>query len=290
MKYIRKYYKRRYWFRPRKILPTTPQENNKSDFKIKLLLIKKLYDNYGSLQKVADDLNVTRERIRQLLVKGDYYKLYKYETTHIQDFKKIKEKISKEILIGILKNETSKFKICKILSLNMRNLYKLIKFYNIDLEDYRQDIRQRKFLMEYSDIVNKLGHHPSTTEMNSIPDWRNTWMGIDRIWGSIEDFRKEFGIEKPPFHFHPNTTLAFQKRRAEMKQNRENNMNNLIKFMQVHKKPVGIKDILFKMGVGRITAYSYLRELRNRGMVNKTGLRLSDTKYRLTSLGVNSEK
>lgn len=260
----RKYTKRKTWKSRKKYTPTKAQTN-------KLLLVKKLYDNYGSHQKVAEDLSVTRERVRQLLVKGDYYKLYKYEPKHEYNFRKIRETISKEVLTGVLKNETNRFKVCEILSISMGNLYKLIQFYNIDFEDYRQDFRQRKFLAKYSDIVNKLGHHPSTTELNSRPDWRNTWFGIDRIWGSIEDFRKEFGIERPPFNMHPNTLAAFKEGVLVRQKIKQNKINSVLEFMKSSDEPLNINKITKGVSLNKQMIRLYLIELRKKGLVRKIG-------------------
>lgn len=260
----RKYTKRKHWKSRRRLTPTKNQRN-------KLLLIKQLYDNYGSLQKVADDLNITRERVRQLLLKGDYYKLYDYTPTRQRKFSRIKDKISLEVLIGILKNETNRFKICDILSISMKDLYKLISLYGIDFEDYRQDFRQRKFLMRYSNIVDKLGHHPSTTEMNNRPDWRSTWMGIDRIWGSIEGFRRQFGIERPPYNIHPNTLVAWRKSVLARQKAKQEKLNKVLGFIKSSNRPMDIKTITEAVKLRKQMVYMYLVELRDKGAIETTG-------------------
>lgn len=270
---MRKYVKKRPW-RSRK--KQTASKNQRE----KLLLVKKLYDRYGSLQGVANKLKLTRERIRQLLLKGDYYRLYKYEPTFKKQFKEIKQKVSRDVLKGVLKNETNKFKICEILSIDMRNLYKLIQFYDIDFEDYRQDLRQKKFLMRYSDIVTKLGHHPTTTEMNNRNDWRYTWMAIDRIWGSIENFRKEFGIEKPPHHLHPNTIEGFKRRLVKRMRGKQIKVSKIEEYMREYRKPVKSSDIAYALNLKQQSVYLYLVELRKKGVVAKTGIGMT-TKYKL---------
>ncbi len=233
----------------------------------KLLRIKDLYDKEKTLQKVADKLGVTRERVRQLLRHGEEYGLFSYEISRKKQIKQLAYRIKKEMLIEHIKNETDRKKTCLDLGVEIKDFYQLIEFYKIDLRDYRIDARQRKYLKRYTSIVDAVGHHPSTTEMNN-KRWRATWVGIDRIWGGIENFRSEFGIEKPKFAMHPNTILAFKKSKEKLSAHKKERIEKLKIFIKNHNK-VNFKMLREGLLYSPMSINSYLNELVNNGEVYK---------------------
>jgi hypothetical protein len=174
---------------------------------------------------------MTREGVRYLLKEGAKHGLFEYEVS--------KEK--------------------KLEQLIESDLDKLSSYYNINYKKYRKLARMEKCIEEYFRIVNILGHHPTTTEMHTRDDWRSTWYRIDRLWGSISNFREEFAIKKPKFRMHPHTKTAFnkviQKRKLIKKQNKE----KVLHFIK-EKGPVSCKIIRDELGLGKVI-WVYINEL-----------------------------
>lgn len=236
----------------------------------RLLTTKNLYDQYGTLEEVGKQLSLTKERVRQLLIKGQEYQLFKYELTREKDFNDLINKVSKEKFIGAIKNNPDKYSICSELNIGARSYFKLSKFYQIEINDYANDARQKKYLIRYSNIVEALGHHPSTTEMNKRPNWRATWMAIDRIWGSIEKFRRAYGIEKPEFKIHPNTVVAFQKSLEKKVQQRREKVSQ-IKNLIINGGPISTNNISKILGLKVPTVFNYITRLLNENMIRRVG-------------------
>jgi len=170
---------------------------NLSKQKIKRLIrIKKIYDQTGTLQKTATILQLTRERVRQLLKEGENYGLYHYETYRSRRKKYLRRVFSRKILVKAINLlDTIDATISK-LGITKEEFKKLRKFFKIDRKGYVIISKQGKCLKQYSNVVGILGHHPTTTELDSKREWKNLWSRINRFWGGIDVFRKEYGIEK----------------------------------------------------------------------------------------------
>ncbi len=236
----------------------------------RLIEIKRLYDQFKTLEEVARRLNLTRERVRQLLKKGQEYKLYKYELTWKKDLNNLINKVSREEFTSAIKSNPKKYAVCSRLSIDLPTYYKLSKYYQIGISDYADDARQKKYLLLYSNIVETLGHHPSTTELFRNHKWRYTWVAIDRIWGGIEKFRREFGIDRPKYNIHPNTKLAFQRAKEKAKQKKLNKIyqvENIIKS----KGPISTKKINKELGYTLSTLAIYISHLIENNKIRKIG-------------------
>lgn len=193
--------------------------------KERMKLVKQLYNEYGTLDKVGSLLRISRERVRQILNKGQSYGLFDYQLTRDKKFDEILNRVDRDQLKELICTTKNQFDICSKLKIDINTLQRLIKCHNIDVQSYKQDIRYRRYLTEYSEIVKMLGYHPSTTLLQNNKKWRKTAVGIDRLWGGFDKFRSEFGIEKPKRFMHPNTLAAWniakQKRTAQKKENIE---------------------------------------------------------------------
>jgi hypothetical protein len=145
----------------------------------------------------------------------------------------------------------------------MNIYFQLINYYQIDTKDYMLEYRYKKYLIRYSNIVDELGHHPSTTEMQkgSRKDWRYTQLAIARLWGSMEKFRQEYGIERLPYALHTNTIIAWRKsmeKRQAIKQEKIEKIKNFIKSRKI----VNFKMIIDEFGYSPVSISSYLAVLR----------------------------
>lgn len=274
MNTIRKKRKYRFIKTKRRCSPTQKERE-------KMLLVKKLYDELGTLDKVGDSLSLTRERIRQILNKGQRYNLFKYELTREKKFKEAISSIGRETLVEQIKTYPNKFDVSSNLGIDINTLLRLIKFYNIDLESYREEARYKKVLTRYSKMVNILGYHPSTTEMQHDREWRTVWAGIDRLWGSVELFRREFGIDRPKFRLSANTINAFKKlceQRIINKNKKILEIERIVRF----KGPISCRKLSEITGFSYQSTYGYIQNLKQEGKIQAVGLR-SSTGYECMS-------
>ncbi|MBU4350701.1 hypothetical protein KJ599_10315, partial [bacterium] len=153
-----------------------------------------LYKEYGTLEKVGREVGLTRERIRQILERGNRYGLFEYPIK--------KELISypflinyftkKEELLNELSDCSKKDEMLQALSTDIVNLNRLLEHFNLTLNDIVIYSKKKRLKMQYDEYVEKIKHHPTTTEMREDKEARNIWAKISRYWGSMESFRQEF--------------------------------------------------------------------------------------------------
>lgn len=242
-----------------------------SDKRIKkILAVKEIHDKCHTLQKTANQLDITRERVRQILQEGENRGLFEYETSSIKRLNILKEEYDRETLIKKIKEHISPSEICSALEISQSYFSKLLDEFDIDFQEYYNLAKAGKCLNEYTEIVSILGHHPATTELLTRKEWRSVWDRIRRIWGSIEDFRKEFGIERPKYRIHPNTKAAWDdaiKKRTVIKNQKIEKLVNFIK----EEGPIGIRAIRKELKLSEGTAWSYVKELKNERQITAVG-------------------
>jgi len=157
--------------------------------------IFQLYKKYGTLEKVGREVGLTRERIRQILVRGNKYGLFEYpiKKNLISYHFLIKYFANKEELLNELSDCSKKDEMLKTLNTDIINFDKLLGYFNLDIKGVQIYSKKKKLKMQYDEYVEKNGHHPTTTEMREDKATRNIWAKITRYWGSMESFRQEFG-------------------------------------------------------------------------------------------------
>lgn len=166
------------------------------EYRNRLKDIKRKYTELQSLRAVALHFHISQERVRQLLHDGEDLKLFSYQTREKRR-QQIAQTISKEQVLDGIEGESSFKQLAKGLKVTLPELQKLFTQYNITKEIYNQQrlLRRKQFAIdEYLKIVDILGHHPTTTEMNIKPSYRSVWCCIYRLWGNVENFRKEQNI------------------------------------------------------------------------------------------------
>jgi predicted transcriptional regulator len=236
----------------------------------KLLSVKSLYDELKTLEAVANKLGITRERVRQLLNKGEGYGLYLYEVNREKEYEELLATFTREKLVNEIKKSISSTKVCMALNISPSQLQRLLTHFRINQVDYRQAARLGKCLEDYTRIVDALGHHPSTTEMNERPDWRSVWMRIDRQWGSVDKFRAEYGIDKPDYRLHPNTIEAFKQNLDERIRGKQEKKIRLYEFI-CSRQPVASGEIARELGIGSASVSIYLNELLEESKIRRIG-------------------
>lgn len=236
--------------------------------KQRILDIKKLYDKYESLQKVGNEFKLTRERIRQLLNTGNKFGLFKYNTVKKIKFENIVIEVTKDKLIEEIFKDRTIQEICSYFSINKAQYFKLIKFYKIDTFGKRTGAKRIKYITKYNEIVELLGHHPSTTELNSRPEWTNVWHGIDWYWGNMEKFRRENNIQKPIQKIHINTKKFWDTEILRKKAQKQYKIQNILNFIK-GKNEVKQADIKNVYKYKTSTLNLYIKEMTNRNLIKK---------------------
>ena len=165
--------------------------NSKIDFS---KTVFQLYKEYGTLEKVGREVGLTRERIRQILERGNRYGLFEYPIKKELIFYPflIKYFTNKEELLNELSDCSKKDEMLETLNTDIINFNKLLEYFNLDIRDVQIYSKKKKLKRQYDEYVEKIGHHPTTTEMREDKETRNIWAKITRYWGSMESFRQEF--------------------------------------------------------------------------------------------------
>jgi hypothetical protein len=152
------------------------------------------YQRGGTLASAGKVLGLTRERVRQVLVKGAALGLFEYRPREYTI-------IPKEKLLGDYRLYPSSAAVAKRNGISTAYLKKLWTAYGITGKLLRKvaiEGKQEKCIEAYRSVESRLGHHPSTTELQREPSWRSLWARISRLWGSFEAFREQLNIPSPP--------------------------------------------------------------------------------------------
>lgn len=151
------------------------------------------YQRHGTLEKVGRILGLTRERIRQVLVKGSRLGLFEYKPREYVIILKGK------ILEGYRKRP-SLVAVARANNISTGYAQKLCTLHGITAEILREiatEARREKCIEQYQQIQHQLNHHPTTTELQRVTQWRSLWARITRHWGSFDAFREQLSIPKP---------------------------------------------------------------------------------------------
>ena len=159
----------------------------------RLMEVHRLYEKAKSLRAVGQKMGVSRERVRQLLEKGSEVGLFEYKPLKSPLIPK--SKILKDYKKFLKLNA-----VAKANGISTTHLSKLIDLYQIteeDLKGVRREGGRMKCIHRYYSVVQKLGHHPTTTELQRLKSVRYLTAQIRTLWGSFEAFRNELQIPAP---------------------------------------------------------------------------------------------
>lgn len=162
----------------------------------RLMEVHRLYEKAKSLRAVGQKMGVSRERVRQLLEKGSEVGLFEYKPLKSPLIPK--NKILKDYKKFLKLNAVARSN-----GISIAHLSKLIALYQIseeDLKSVRREGGRLKCIHQYYTVVQKLGHHPTTTELQRLKSSRYLSSQIRTLWGSFEAFRKELQIPPPPIN------------------------------------------------------------------------------------------
>jgi len=172
---------------------STPESQRRSRVE-RLLEVYHLYQEHRTLQRVADEIDLSRERVRQLLVKGSECGLFEYKPSW-------EVGIPREKILEDYRRVLTLKGVAQVNQMSLCRLHRLLKVHGItDPELQEIWFKEKKAICveRYNAVVREIGHHPTTTEMQRISSNRYLTTQIRRLWGTIEAFRKEQGIPPPP--------------------------------------------------------------------------------------------
>lgn len=168
--------------------------SNKEGTRIaKLTKCYEMYRDLGTLQAVANELGITRERVRQLLVKGTKLNLFKYTAREYPY-------ISQEKILEDYRSCLSKTKVARMNKVSLPYFNTLLLAYSLDdgtLNEIKLNTKKNECIRMYQEFEKQIGRALSTTDLQNIPKYRALYSRICRYWGNIEKFRTDNSIDKP---------------------------------------------------------------------------------------------
>jgi len=153
----------------------------------RLMEVYSLYEKEKSLRTVGKKLDLSFERVRQLLEKGSAIGLFQYKPPKAP-------LLSREKILKDYKKFLNRSRVAKANHISVNYLSKLIEQYQItdeELETIRMEGQKAQCIKRYDAVARKLGHHPTTTELHRSKAARSLAFKIRRSWGTLEAFRKE---------------------------------------------------------------------------------------------------
>lgn len=164
----------------------------KSPLGKRLITLYRLYQKEGSLERVGKLMNLSRERVRQLLNKGTKLGLFEYKIRS-----QIPANLSKEKITEDYKNILSLKRVANYNGISMHQLSRILLQHRLtsrELNAIRIEGRRMYCINQYKLFVNKWAGHPSTTDLEKTSDGTSLFNKINRLWGSMDAFRKELDI------------------------------------------------------------------------------------------------
>ncbi|MFQ5579392.1 MAG: hypothetical protein ACE5FZ_02170 [Nitrospiria bacterium] len=177
-------------FRSDPHLTSVPEKPSTID---KMMEANRLYQESGTLKSVGKKIGLSRERVRQLLTKGSAMGLFKY-----QPVKKLL--IPKEKILSDYRKYLKLNMVAKENNISLPYLQQLRTTYKIhgqELADVRADSWRQQCIETYHSIAHKLGHYPTTTELQRMSEGRYLQAKIRRLWGSFSSFRRALILQGP---------------------------------------------------------------------------------------------
>lgn len=229
--------------------------------------VKEIYERLGTLEKVGKELNLTRERVRQLLQKGAKHGVFDYVLNREKRFKDISQKYNRDSIINEIKSSINPPIICERLGVKSSEFHNLLEYFEIDYSEYRKLALKGKYMNKYSQIVDTLGHHPTTTEMVGKREWRTVWGAIFRNWGNMSNFRKEFGIEIPKRRW----PLKVQERWKEQRIQKDKRIQEILELLK-NSNGLSNTELATRFNIGSNSFYTgYIDKMLKSGMIRKIG-------------------
>lgn len=155
--------------------------------------------------------------------------------------------ISKDLLLDSILNRNNIPQICSKLNISKYEYSKLIDFYQINEFKFRSDAQKRETINQYFDIVDVLGKHPSSADMQANSNWQGVYAKIRKIWGGAENFRLEYGIERPS-------------RKIILSRNKKSLKDEIASFYKIAEENNSIALKIYINEISKLKDYSIIKE------------------------------
>ena len=152
-----------------------------------------MYERLGSLGAVGRQVGLTRERVRQLLVRGTESGLFDYNPRKYPV-------VPKEQIVQEYSRIQSISRVARLNHIPEQHLKKLLAEYSIakpQLARYRLEGRRARCREEYQSLVKMAGRHLTSGDLHRYPAGLALYARIIRCWGSIHSFRRALNIPGP---------------------------------------------------------------------------------------------
>jgi predicted transcriptional regulator len=241
-----------------------------------------LYEQYGTLEAAGREIGLTRERVRQLLVKGSQLGLFEYKPKPFEY-----PYVSREKLIADYTHFLSLGKVAQINRISLDYLRKLLTAYSItqsDLISCSKEARKARCVDRYNRIMDQLGHHPTTTELQATSEGRTLHSTIRRLWGSIDTFRLELNIPKPPQGSRSirEDTRRWKEQRQRLAFVIRMQHLDIIRGCLSESGPLAASQIVYECNLKRLRVWKLLGLLMATGEVVRVG-KFATARYRLVN-------
>lgn len=261
----------RYLCHQRGLPPPQPGPSRKAILRnsLRTQQIVKMFYTLGTYAAVGRKLNLSRERIRQILERGRERRWIDWEPASKARRKALRREWNRKRLVVALKDLGSAEQLKNRYGMKRWEAKFLMKAYKVDMAALRHQARLERTLAEYQVCKREFNHHPSSTELFRSRRWKKLLPRIRKIWGALDNFRRERGIPIPQRggFWTPERTEAWRKRMiAEGDRRRRLRGDILLQYMKKH-GPVGIGKVEQVLEVSYSTAQMTLDSLVARGLV-----------------------
>lgn len=245
--------------------------------------IYRLYQQEGTLARVAQLKNLTRERIRQLLVKGTKWGLFRYSGREYPY-------VEKEQILKSYSECLSLNRVAGMLGIPYNSLQLLITAHKItknDLGSIRVSSQKKSCIDTFRRIEAELGRPPTTADLQNNRKWRYLSVRIAKLWGPFDNFREELSIPKP-VHKLPEATRKWLENKRRLGLAIRMQYLDQIKEALINTGPLSCSEIAYECGIKPPKALRFLGLLIATGKVVRLG-EGSNTKYSIECEGVRNE-
>lgn len=246
----------------------------------RLFQVHRLYEEKGTLSAVGRELGITRERVRQLLVQGARLGLFDY-------LPRAYPVVPKAKLVDDYLTHLNLNNVARANNTSLSIIKKLLTAYGIsnkELKSLRKEGQKARCVKEYHLITQQLGHHPTTTEIQRRKAWKYLDRKINKLWGSIDGFRTELSVPKPP-QGNPRFSEDVQKWRQHKREiaviRRIEHLDRIRECLKLA-GALSAREIAAECGLKLVRAWFLIKLLLTTGEITKTGSS-AYTKYQLTS-------
>lgn len=246
----------------------------------KYIEVSELYQKTKSLTETGKQLNLSKERIRQILKAGKEKGIIDYTPSwsrSTETFDNLTKTYSRDKVIEILKEHKNIIKAFRVMGINNHIGKELLAFHRITRNDYHIDRFKAKYMAQYIQVFETLGHHPSTTELQSTTKNRVLYHALCKYWGGIQQFRAEFGVKKEGHFMSQDGYLRWlksaQRSKATANAKSDSHRRDIITLLhELGDDFMTRRDFEKALNLSSGTVVNYLQELEKEGLIHAVNL------------------